>query len=281
MHPLNLRADDGETLRVWRHGESGPAIVFLHGWTASHLEWSPFVHALERGHRVYRWDARAHGGPPPTTDTVATAARMARDLDQMIDTLGLAGACFVGHSMGSLTLWQYLRDHGSGKIGRLCFIDQSPRLGTDDDWKLGIFGDFPPERSARITRSFRDDFAEGVLRFTAYGLNAAARAGYEANGRGWQRLRDYLRGLPAEALVACWEDLANVDFRDVIPAIDRPTLVIANDQDYAHPLAYARELAALIPGARLDVITSKTVDPALYTREFTAALARFLSEDGR
>ena len=40
---------------------------------------------------------------------------------------------------------------------------------------------------------------------------------------------------------------------------------------------------AALSGARqrLEVITSKTVDPALYTREFTAALARFLSEDGR
>ena len=56
-------------------------------------------------------------------------------------------------------------------------------------------------------------------------------------------------------------------------AIDRPTLVIANDRDCVHPLAYARRLAALIP-VRGDVITSKTVDPALYTREF-AALARF------
>lgn len=278
MHPLNLRADDGETLRVWRHGESGPAIVFLHGWTASHLEWSPFVHALERGHRVYRWDARAHGGPPPTTDTVATAARMARDLDQMIDTLGLAGACFVGHSMGSLTLWQYLRDHGSGKIGRLCFIDQSPRLGTDDDWKLGIFGDFPPERSARITRSFRDDFAEGVLRFTAYGLNAAARAGYEANGRGWQRLRDYLRGLPAEALVACWEDLANVDFRDVIPAIDRPTLLVYGGQSNFYLPETGPWLAARIPGAILSLYEGANHSPHLLDpARFTAELTRFVA----
>lgn len=123
LHPLTLTADDGELLHLWRHGESGPAIVFLHGWTASHLEWSPFIHDLASHFRLFRWDARAHGGHPARTSTTATAVRMARDLDRMIEVFGLAGACFVGHSMGALTLWQYLRDFGSARIGSLCLID--------------------------------------------------------------------------------------------------------------------------------------------------------------
>ncbi|MCU0764502.1 MAG: hypothetical protein MUF32_00375, partial [Burkholderiaceae bacterium] len=73
MHPLTFTAADGELLHVWRHGESGPAIVFLHGWTASHLEWSPFIHDLAPHFRIFRWDARAHGGHPARTATVATA----------------------------------------------------------------------------------------------------------------------------------------------------------------------------------------------------------------
>ncbi len=60
MHPLTFTADDGELLRVWRHGEAGPAIVLLHGWTASHLEWSPFIHDLA---------ACSAGMPAPTAAT--------------------------------------------------------------------------------------------------------------------------------------------------------------------------------------------------------------------
>ena len=33
--------------------------------------------------------------------------------------------------MGALTLWQYIRDFGTGRLARLCFIDQSPKLLTD------------------------------------------------------------------------------------------------------------------------------------------------------
>lgn len=276
LHLLNFRADDGEELRVWQHGDAGPIIVFLHGWTASHLEWSPFVHALEKTHRVFRWDARAHGGPPPQTATVATAERMARDLDQMIDAFDLYGGCFVGHSMGSLTLWQYLRDHGSGKIGRLCFIDQSPKLLTDSDWRLGIYGDYTPQRAAQVTQSFRDDFAEGVLRFTAYGLNELARARYQANGRGWQRLRDYLRGLPADALIACWEDLVQVDFRSVIPRIDRPTLLVYGGRSNFYLPETCPWLAARIADCRSCIYDEADHSPHLADpARFIAQLAAF------
>ena len=65
-----------------------------------------------------------------------------------------------------------------------------------------------------------------------------------------------------------------------IEAIRQPALVIGNDQDYVHPLAYARELAGLVPGARLAEITSKTIDRAAYVAEFRNALAGFLPGRG-
>ena len=42
------------------------------------------------------------------------------------------------------------------------------------------------------------------------------------------------------------------------------------------PLAHAERLAALIPAARLRVITPKADDRAAYVRDFRAALATFL-----
>jgi pimeloyl-ACP methyl ester carboxylesterase len=68
--------------------------------------------------------------------------------------------------------------------------------------------------------------------------------------------------------------------RAQIATIRQPALIIGNDQDYVHPLAYARELAGLIPGSRLAEITSKTIDRAAYVAEFRAALAGFLTDRG-
>ena len=63
---------------------------------------------------------------------------------------------------------------------------------------------------------------------------------------------------------------------DDIRRIAVPTLVIGHGRDLAHPLAHAEALAALIPGARLRVITPKAEDRAAYVRDFRAALADFL-----
>jgi hypothetical protein len=51
--------------------------------------------------------------------------------------------------MGALTLWQYIRDFGTGRLARLCFIDQSPKLLTDSTWSHGIYGDFDDSRSRK------------------------------------------------------------------------------------------------------------------------------------
>ena len=74
---MHFVADDGEKIYLQVSGHGSP-IIMLHGWTASHREWSPFLDPLTPQHRVYRWDARGHGGHRLTRDPVPTVQRMAR-----------------------------------------------------------------------------------------------------------------------------------------------------------------------------------------------------------
>jgi pimeloyl-ACP methyl ester carboxylesterase len=60
-------------------------------------------------------------------------------------------------------------------------------------------------------------------------------------------------------------------------AIHVPTLVIGTAADVAHPLAYARTLAATIPGARLAEITPKGIDRPRYVAGFRQVVADFLA----
>jgi pimeloyl-ACP methyl ester carboxylesterase len=64
--------------------------------------------------------------------------------------------------------------------------------------------------------------------------------------------------------------------RKDIASIAMPTLVIANGEEYVHSLHYGSELKDLIPGSALQIITSKTVDKALYHSQFRQSLAAFL-----
>ncbi len=65
---------------------------------------------------------------------------------------------------------------------------------------------------------------------------------------------------------------------DAVRALAVPTLVIGHGRDAVHPLAYANDLAALIPRARLVMITAKADDPERYAIDFRAALSAFLKE---
>ncbi|MDF0504635.1 alpha/beta hydrolase [Burkholderia cenocepacia] len=65
--------------------------------------------------------------------------------------------------------------------------------------------------------------------------------------------------------------------RDEIGRLTLPTLVVANDQDYVHPVETAVALAGLIPRAEFRRITSKTVSRRRYVDEFREALGEFLA----
>ena len=64
-----------------------------------------------------------------------------------------------------------------------------------------------------------------------------------------------------------------------IAKIAVPTGVIANGEEYVHPIRYAEQLRNLIPGSSLQIITSKTMDRAFYLSEFRAAIASFLQTE--
>ena len=55
-----------------------------------------------------------------------------------------------------------------------------------------------------------------------------------------------------------------------------PTLVIGHRVDHAHPLGYAEQLAATIPGAHMVEIAPKATDKPRHVAEFRSALDRFL-----
>jgi len=247
---ITFAADDGEPLHGFVTGNGSP-LLLLHGWTSSHAAWSPLLAELAQHHRVIRPDARGHGGRSVSVNPAPDMPRLARDVLNWLDHLGLERASIIGHSMGALTLWQFIRDFGTTRLRQLCVLDQSPKLMTDATWPHGIYGDFDAARSDAFVEELRQDFSEGVLRLAAYGLNAKARESYERNSKGWQRLRDVLRDWPAAPLIAIWQSLVAADWRDVLPRIDRPTLLVYGQESNFYTEALAHYVAQHTPRSTL------------------------------
>ena len=272
-------ADDGARIHLKISGEGTP-LVLLHGWTSSHQEWFPFLGELEKHHRIYRWDARGHGGHELGEKAAPTAERMARDLANLLDHFALENVAAVGHSMGALTLWQYIRDFGTQRLSRLCFIDQSPKLLTDEGWIHGIYGDFDHSRAAKLQECLREDFAEAVLKLTAFGLNDRAREKYAAGASGWEKSRTTLRAQPSRPLIDCWTSLTEADYRDVLSQIDIPSLLVYGGQSNFYRRETAHYVASQIPGAILHIYEGTDHSPHQWQRErFVRELLDFIGSD--
>jgi pimeloyl-ACP methyl ester carboxylesterase len=270
-------ADDGEQLHLRIAGSGSPLLMF-HGWTSSHTVWTPLLEALTSSHRVFCPDARGHGGHSLRVTPTPDVARLARDVLNLLDHFELEQASVVGHSMGALTLWQFIRDHGCKRLSHLCIIDQSPKLVTDATWGNGIYGDFDAARSQGLIGELEADFAEAVLRLMAYGHNAKAREGYERDSSGWQQARRNLKRLESGPLIAIWKSLVAADYRDVLPLIDVPTLLAWGAESNFYGAATAQFLLSHIAAATLSYYEGadhcpQLLQPERFAKELTAFLA--------
>jgi non-heme chloroperoxidase len=272
-----FHADDGEILRLRVVGAGSP-IVMLHGWTSSHTIWTPMLRTLASGHRVFCPDARGHGGHALTQRApLPDIQRLARDVINLLDHYELQRVALVGHSMGALTAWQFIRDQGCRRLSHLCVIDQSPKLVTDQAWSHGIYSDFDEGHSRRLTAALETDFAEGVLRLAAHGCNKRAREGYEKNGKGWQRARESLRQLDPLPLIAIWKSLVAADYRDVLAQIDVPTLLAWGAESNFYSAETAKFLLQQIPTSHLSWYEEADHSPQLLQPDrFAAELVAFV-----
>ena len=260
-----ITTDDGETIRLRIKGD-GPPVVLLHEWAADLDVWRPIQDDLARDHTVYAWTARGHGGGPRGNQP-ATVGRMAVDLHQVIDHYGMPAPLVIGHSMGALTVWQYVAQFGCGRLGGLCLIDQSPRIVTDADWPLGVYGDFTAGRNQAFLDSLAVDFAETVLRLVAGGRNERARQLYQRNSTGMQRLRERLGRKDPAPLISIWRSLGEADFRPVLPLIAVPTLLIYGTASNYYGTAVADYVHARIKGSVLKLYEEADHSPHLGQRE--------------
>ena len=266
-----LIASDGTPIRYSRQGQGRP-VIFLHGWTAGSQEWLPFAAELTDEFEVYCWDARGHGGHPIDLDCDTHIARMVDDLQHLIEHHELKEVVLVGHSMGALTTWEYIRTCGTDALSGICILDQSPKLVTDATWGEGVYGDFDGQRNARFIERLRDDFAEGVLELVAFGHNVRSRENYERNSRGFQQILEYLRTLPGEQLTRCWASLTEQDYRAVLPQIDVPALLIYGDESQFYSLDLARWVAEQIPQSDLHIYENACHSPHMWHKD------RFISQ---
>ena len=268
---------DGQPVNVIEFG-SGPPLVFVHGLAGSWPNWLEQLPVLAAKHRVVTLDLPGFGHSPMPAEQISISG-YARLLDQLFDTLGIDAAAVVGNSMGGFI----------GAELAIAFPQRVERLVLISAAGISTFDNRGAVRALPVLRR-----AERVL--TAYTAWMASKSDTVARR---PRLRDatlnvvtrhpsrlpaalaaeQLHGSGKPGFMQALEANLNYDFRDRLPEIACPTLIVWGEKDRLITVRDASVFAELIPDSRV-VVYKDTGHMAMIERPaaFNALLEEFLSE---
>jgi pimeloyl-ACP methyl ester carboxylesterase len=245
---------DGGRIHVVEAGQ-GPPIVLVHGITLGVGIWVRQFRGLAGTHRVIAIDQRGHGQSIAGTDGYRFE-RLADDLVEVLAALDVRNAVVVGHSLGGMVLQQAALDraqdlgrHASGLV--LLSTDAGPTVPGPLGRPVGIAAARVGWRAAR----FAERRGKSVYPGSDVGTwGARVSFGNRPRAADVELTRSLSSAVAPSAMAELLAPLLSFDVRARLGNIALPTLVVVGSRDLLTPVRRARQLAARIPGARLEVL---------------------------
>jgi pimeloyl-ACP methyl ester carboxylesterase len=225
--------------------ESGPPdgapVILLHGFGSSLHTWEAWADGLSDRRRVIRLDLPGSGltGADPSDDY--SDPRGVEVLAALMDTLGVARASLVGHSMGGRIAWRFAAAYPE-RVDRLVLV--APDGFASPEFAYGVRPEVPA--SARLMR-----FAlpRALVRMSLAPAFADRSAIDDALV---SRYYDLLRAPGVRpALIARLEQSTRTDPLPMLRRIETPTLLVWGDADAMIPVATADDFLRAMPHAEL------------------------------
>jgi pimeloyl-ACP methyl ester carboxylesterase len=238
---------DGVRIAYAAVGE-GPPVVIVLGWF-THLESglsspgrNPFVPTLLEGHQVVMYDGRGFGLSDRGLDDYSLEARV-RDLEAVVDALGLERFGIVALSAGGSAAIAFAALHPE-RVSRLYLYGTFVRMSEESRSQIRSLVPLVRSSWGQDNPAFRQVFTSLFMpeadEFTMRLFNDMQR----------------VAATPSDA-AAFLDTLVDVDARAYAPRVKAPTLVSHLRGDAIVPFESGREVASLIPGARLLSIEGK------------------------
>jgi pimeloyl-ACP methyl ester carboxylesterase len=240
----------------------GPVVVLLHATLHDRHDFDPIVTGLRRDHRVIALDWPGHGDSPAPSRP-PTAALYADVLADVVATLDLPPAAYVGNSVGGFAAAR-LAITDPQRVSRLVLVNSGGFIaGPAANLYCRMLG------TPAVMKRVLPRFVRSYMKATG------------DNDRAVQERVLARAKTPAgvSLTAALWRSFANPDYnlRPHAERITAPCLVIWGSKDTAIPMRLGRATAAAIPGSRLESLPTGHVafssDPAGFLAIATPFLA--------
>lgn len=240
---LTVTTDDGARLAGTVAGE-GPTVVLSHCWTGRREIWAPVAHRLlSRGHRVVLYDQRGHGSSTVGRDGY-TIPRLGADLKAVLDATDARDAILAGHSMGGMAAQSLVAHHPetvADRVAGMVLVATAASgisRGVLDRRLTRIVGSRALERL--FTGRYGHALTRGSVGATVCRDHLVAT-------------RDFFVACPSQTRSTWLSAMQRLDLRAALQDLDLPAAIAVGSRDTLTPVSRARELARLLPRARLDV----------------------------
>lgn len=242
----SVRTSDGHTVAyTHRRGkrDGAPRLALVHSLALDRTVWNGVVQRLSDDVETLTYDCRGHGessrAPGPYTTQL-----FARDLAELFDHIGWDHAAVAGCSMGGNVAQAFAAEYPQ-RVAALGLIDTTAWYGADAPQKFAERAEIGRTKGLRsmiefqLTRWFSDAF----------------RA---SNPDVLQRTFDTFVANDLDCYAASCGLLGAADTRAALASFRMPVAIVVGEEDYATPVAMAKQLhdaiaqstLTIIPGAR-------------------------------
>jgi pimeloyl-ACP methyl ester carboxylesterase len=239
-----FKTNDGVNIFYEIKGQGKP-LLFIPGWSCSTRFFDKNTEELAKFFKVITMDLRGHG-ESEKPDHGYRISRCAKDIQDLLVFLDIKEVTGIGWSMGASILWSYLELFGGDRISKLVCVDQSPAQYIGPDWKWGQTGCYDVEAFVRLCGDLT--YAE---RASAEGT-VKALMNHEPSEADVKFLVAEIMKCPAKVKMEIMRDHTNLDWRDFLPQIKIPTLVLVGRKSNIFPWQGSAYVGEKVVNGRIE-----------------------------
>jgi pimeloyl-ACP methyl ester carboxylesterase len=240
-------ARNGDILTAYHDEGQGDALLLLHGFTGSKLDFHDQLQWFTDRYRVLAPDNRGHGESSNLGRADAYSLDiLVDDLAGYLDTLDVQQCHLLGHSMGGMVAMRFALRHAD-RLKSLILMDTAAE-------PLTIFPKALREQLAEEVRA--NGCASRIKMMRDMPMSDAQARGRDFLGEAehWRRIELKLSQMDPEAWVALGNDMSNQKgVLSDLESLSVPTTIIVGEHDVPFIEPSAR-MANMIPNARLVTI---------------------------
>jgi len=243
---------DGVRLQYDDTGGTGSPLLLLHGWGQTRAMFHG-QRDLAEHRRVITVDFRGHGRSDKPEHGYRIA-RFAADLRDLTDHLSLHRFDVLGWSMGASVIWSYIDLFGTDRLRSIIIVDQPaavaavPWMSDAEQTSSGAI--LPIDGLVQLAHDIHSDRSGDITEAFVRGMFSG-----QPDQAVWAFVADEIRQTAGPQSATLLFDHGAQNWLDVLPRIDRPTLVIGCDGSHV-PADSQRFLAGRIPDAQVHIFGS-------------------------